>query len=771
MPRRICSGKKVPSPLSHQTIAATKYSASSVTLLPLGAMLLAGSLGAMAQTTTDGGKTLPTVTVTERAEAPEGKDSVRATEVTIGKGKQLLRDVPQSVTIITEKVMDDRNLDTLKEVLATTGGISFQAAEGGEEDIKLRGFSLQGSGDVFVDGMRDPAFYERDTFNFDRIEVMRGSASMLFGRGSTGGAVNMVNKVPRLMDEHQVDVTVGSHSLKRVVGDFNLKTGDSAALRLNAMVNTADNDGAGNRIDKRGIAATYRWGIGEKDEFSAGFSHLENRNGINYGLPWIRPTPAQSTTNPGGSPARATTVLPLDPKTYLGMASDRNHGSANYLTFSHTHRFDRDNEIVTKVRKGQYERDMRASTIRFAAATAQPGGVAASLATFGPGTVLTRGNQLKVQDLDTLYIQSDYSGKFNAWGMKHEVLAGVDFAREDKVVYGARTAAQGGVVPTKATTTAGGVTTSNWVDENSRVLRATSRYKSKAYGVYAQDMVQLSPTWKLLAGLRFDSLEGDYDAYAIPTSAAGPVTTASYRMKVSEWSKRIGALYQPNELTTWYASAATSFNTSGDAYSLSAANAHVPPEQSINVEMGVKLESADKQWSTRFAAFRSTKLHERNTDPDSSLVTLSGKRHVAGLEAEVAGRITPQWEVFANYVWMPIAKIDIGVAGSEGQGTRPSLTPYHFGSVWTTYTLNPQWRLGAGLNLRGRQTPNRNPGWEVPGWATIDLMAEYTWIPDRLTLKANLTNATNKLYADQLYSGHYTVGAGRTLQVTANIKF
>jgi catecholate siderophore receptor len=118
MPRRTCSGKKVPSPLTHKAFSATKYSASSVTLLPLGAMLLAGSLGAMAQTATDGGKTLPTVTVTERAEAPEGKDSVRATEVTIGKGKQLLRDVPQSVTVITEKVMDDRNLDTLKEVLA-----------------------------------------------------------------------------------------------------------------------------------------------------------------------------------------------------------------------------------------------------------------------------------------------------------------------------------------------------------------------------------------------------------------------------------------------------------------------------------------------------------------------------------------------------------------------------------------------------------------------------------------------------------------------------
>ncbi|GAB4090502.1 TonB-dependent receptor [Hydrogenophaga soli] len=754
--------KKSAPALSKKAQAATEKIAINTTLLPLGALLLAGSVTAMAQTA-PADKTLSTVVVKEAAEAPEGKDSVRATEVTIGKGKQLLRDVPQSVTVVTEKVMDDRNLDTLKEVLATTGGISFQAAEGGEEDIKLRGFSLQGSGDVFVDGMRDPAFYERDTFNFDRVEVMRGSASMLFGRGSTGGAVNMVNKAARLIDEHQVDVTVGSHNLKRVVGDFNLKTGDSAALRLNAMVNTADNDGAGNRIDKHGIAGTYRWGIGERDEFSASFFSLENRNGINYGLPWIRPTATAA--------ASTATYLPLDPKTYRGMDSDRNHGSANTVGFTHTHRFDRENELVTKVRKGQYERDMRASTIRFAAASAQPGGKAAGLDTFGPSTVLNRGNQLKVQNLDTLYIQSDYSGKFNAGGLRHEVLAGVDFAQEDKVVYGARTAAQGGVVPTKATTTVGGVTSSNWVDEGSRVLRQTSRYKSKGYGVYAQDMVQLSPTWKLLAGLRFDSLTGDYDSFAIPTTAAGPVTTTHYRMKVSEWSKRIGALYQPSELTTWYASAATSFNTSGDAYSLSSANVNVPPEQSINMEVGVKLESANKQWTTRFAAFRSTKLHERNTDPDSSLVTLSGKRHVAGLEAEVAGRITPQWEVFANYVWMPVAKIDIGVAGSEGQGTRPSLTPYHSGSVWTTYALTPLWRVGAGVNFRGRQTPNRNPGWEVPGWATIDLMAEYAWIPDKLTLKANLTNATNKLYGDQLYTGHYIPGAGRTLQVTANIKF
>ena len=133
----------------------------------------------------------------------------------------------------------------MKDVLRNTAGITFQAAEGGEEDIRLRGFSLAGTGDIFLDGMRDPAFYDRDTFNNDRIEVLRGSASMLFGRGSTGGAVNQVSKVPRLVTGHEVTTTIGSHDYGRVTGDFNFQTGEDAALRLNAMANKADNNGCG----------------------------------------------------------------------------------------------------------------------------------------------------------------------------------------------------------------------------------------------------------------------------------------------------------------------------------------------------------------------------------------------------------------------------------------------------------------------------------------------------------------------------------------------
>lgn len=269
--------------------------------------------------------TLPGLSV--KAKAETDATSVRATTTSIGKGVQDLRDIPQSVTVVTEKLLDDRRVDTLKQALHQTGGVTFMAAEGGEEDIRLRGFSLATSGDIYVDGLRDPAFYDRDTFSYDRVELLRGSASMLFGRGSTGGVVNQVQKQAFLNNASQVDFTLGSGRFYRLTGDFNLKLTDSSALRINVMGNKADN--WGNQIDKEGVALNYRFGVGSNDEFSLSGYTLHNDNGINYGLPWLRVD--AGSTNP-------STLIPgLDPKVYYAAASDYNAGGAKYLTGSWTH--------------------------------------------------------------------------------------------------------------------------------------------------------------------------------------------------------------------------------------------------------------------------------------------------------------------------------------------------------------------------------------------------------------------------------------------------
>ncbi|MFM1981116.1 MAG: hypothetical protein RLZ68_2381 [Pseudomonadota bacterium] len=698
---------------------------------------------------------LKPVTIVEKAEEIQGKDTLRATTTTIGKGKQELRDIPQSITVVTEKLVDDRNLDTLKDVLHNTAGVTFQAAEGGEEDIRLRGFSLATSGDIFIDGMRDAAFYERDTFNNDRIELLRGSASMLFGRGSTGGAVNQVSKQPRAMEESEITTTVGSYGYARVTGDFNIHTGADAGLRITAMTTQADNNGAGSSIDKKGLAVAYRFGIGTADEFSIGLYTLRNDNGMNYGIRWIKPTSAAATST-------STINEAIAPSTYYGMESDYNKGGADYLTASHTHRFQDGGELKSTVRKGQFTRDQRASAINYGAGT--------GINNFSDATVITRGNNNKIQDLNGTYAQSDYSTKFSALGVKHQLMVGTDLAQESKNVYAASALAA------KPTTTVGNPDNGATINEAARILTVSSAFSADNLGLYAQDTVQIAEHWKVVGGLRFDRMRGNFDTL----NTAGQIT-GSYAQTISDWSKRLGVLYQPTELSSYHFSYGTSFNTSADTYSyvgntnaarIQAAN--TPPEQSSNIEIGAKLDSANKMFSTRLAVFQSTKYNERNTDPDSSatMMLLSGQRHTTGLEIDITGRITPQWEVFGSYMWMPDAMIDVSNATGNGarQGERPGLTPIHSGTVWSTYQVTPALRVGSGINFRGEQSPATNPGFMAPAYATLDLMTEYQFT-ERYVLKVNVTNVLDKLYADSLYTNFYVPGSGRNIQATMNIKF
>ena len=179
------------------------------------------------------------------------------------------------------------------------------------------------------------------------------------------------------------------------------------------------------------------------------------------------------------------------------------------------------------------------------------------------------------------------------------------------------------------------------------------------------------------------------------------------------------------------------------------------------------------------ALFHSTKYNERNRDsPDGQPLehyVLSGKRHAAGVELDLAGRITPAWEMFLSYAYIPWAEVDEagpgGTLTGELPGQRPSMTPRHSGTVFTTYQITPAFRVGGGLNFRSSQTPNRNPpGIVAPSYVTGDLMAEYAFDP-QITLKLNVINVTNKLYADSLYSGHYIPGQPRTVYATVTARF
>ncbi|GAB4552866.1 MAG: TonB-dependent siderophore receptor PiuA [Rhizobacter sp.] len=755
-------------------------------LLPLGALAAGFGLAlspmsaAIAQTAAPaapaaasapatGVTTLPQIKVKAAAE-PSGKESYQATTTRIGKGKQELRDVPQSVTVVTERLIDDRNLDTMKEALKNTAGISFQAAEGGEEDIRLRGFSLQSTGDIFIDGMRDPAFYDRDSFNWDRLELLRGSASMLFGRGSTGGAVNQVSKLPKLINENELAFTLGTGDYARTTADFNLKTGEDAAFRLAAMLTTADN--YGNEIDKHGIAPTYSFGIGTADEITVGMYYLQNNNGVHYGLPWL--TPGAS----GGD-----YLWPTDPKNFYGMASDYANSGTTQGNVSHVHRFVDGGELRTALRLASYTRDQRASAVRFVTGAQQPDGQAVTSDTFSDATLLQRsggtGVQAKVMNMDTKYLQSDYSGKFKWGGLSHAVQAGADLAHEEFENLGV--SLPSGVTLLKPRTTVGTPDDGASVNEAARITSVNRTFDAKALGIYAQDLLQIAPMWKVLAGLRWDQFKGTYNNISIaanPTNPCAVTPSSSISRTDSLVSKRFGVLFQPSATQSYHFSYGTSFNTSGDTYQYDPGTGNSDPESSRNIELGAKLDSASGNFSSRFALFQATKYNERNRDAESVNAcnyVLSGERHAAGIELDLSGRITPVWEIYGSYAFIPSAKVDSssGAAGTEAVGSRPGLTPRHTGTLWTTYKLTPKWRVGGGLNARSSDRPvglAASSAIVAPKFITGDVMAEYQFL-NEVALKLNVTNVTDEHYADMLYRGHYIPGKGRTVQLTTTMKF
>ena len=708
-------------------------------------------------------KVLGTVRVTADAvpKEIEAKETYQAVTSTIGKGKQALRDIPQSVTVVTEHLIDDRHLDTLKDALHQTAGVTFLAAEGGEEDVRLRGYSMQQTGDILIDGMRDPAIYERDTFNYDRVEVLRGSASMLFGRGSTGGVVNQVSKQAFMLDQNEVEATYGTGNYARVTTDLNFVTGDASAFRLNAMKNMADNNGAGSSIDKEGVSGNYRWGIGEKNEFSASVFYLKNRNGINYGLPWLQTT--------AGSTDR--TLINKDPSTYYGLDSDYANSDALNGTLSHIFRIAGGGEIKTSFRASQVSRDQRASTIRFAGASAQPDGQAVTADNISDDTVLTRGTQNKIQRLQSQVLQSDYTDKFKWLGLTHAVTAGVDFNHEFRTTYSA--VIPSGVTITKTNTTVGDTDGAASVNEGARSIRTASDFDVYSAGTYFQDLVQVAEHWKVLGGMRFDYVNGTYNTYSTADSTLGQITADRARQD-RLLSHRAGVIYQPNDEYSFHVSYGTSFNTSGDTYQYDAKGTNTPPEKSRNIEIGSKMDLFGGDLSARVALFHTTKYNERNTDSESvndDNYVLSAERYAKGIDADISGRITPNWEVYFSYSWIPVAKISKGTStGGEAVGTRPGLIPKHQATLWNTYKFNQDWRAGFGLNGRSKMYPQLVNTFQTDGYITVDTMVEYT-VTRGLTLKLNGTNLTNRLYADSVYRGHYVPGKGRTFLLSASYKF
>lgn len=179
--------------------------------------------------------------VNVKASSIAESDGYQATKTRVGKVLQDPHDIPQAVTTITNSLIQDQQISSLREALSNVAGLTFNAAEGGRggDNMMLRGFYT--FGDIYLDGVRDTAQYNRELFNLEQVDIMRGSAAMLFGRGQAGGVINQVSKMAKLNDENKVTGSIGSYSYHQLTGDFNKQLGDTTAVRVNVMDRAEEN--------------------------------------------------------------------------------------------------------------------------------------------------------------------------------------------------------------------------------------------------------------------------------------------------------------------------------------------------------------------------------------------------------------------------------------------------------------------------------------------------------------------------------------------------
>lgn len=712
----------------------SKYTAAS-------ALALLMSVSANAYGAEEKPVKLAEIVVKEKAEKKD--EGYQAKTTTIGKFSQNAKDVPQSLTIISQDLMRDRNAYTLQDALRNVAGLTFNAGEGGRigDNITIRGFGA--SSDLYLDGLRDNAQYNRETFNYERVEALKGAASMVFGRGSTGGLINQVSKEPGLDLNSEVSFGVGSHGFLRETADINQNMSDTSAVRINVMKTDSKSNRDYVETDSFGIAPSVKFGIGTDNEYLLSYYHLQYENVPDFGIP----IPNVQNAKP--------IAVPND--TYYSLAAKSyQKDSADIFTAKQTHKFDKNNQLETTLRRSMVSRDIRVNTQSFNTTTG----------------AITRGRQARGADENSTILQSNFTSKFNALNMDHLALVGAEYLDEDA----SRWSYVG--TPSDPATTAlnpDPYTVANNYGATYQRINPL-HFNDKNFGIYGQDIIEFVKNWKLLLGVRYDDFNAQYHS---TTTSTGAVTT--YQRTDRVFSYRSGLMYQPNNYSNYYLAYGTAFNPSGDLYSVEATQAQragkTDPEKSINTELGAKWNLLNDKLSVRTAIFRTEKTNERNTDVTiTDAYLLSGRRHTDGVEFEASGKVTKNWEMFGNITFMK-SRIDKHV-NADMIGLTPPNTPTVSGNLWNTYKLNQNWKIGGGADFVGERTgysmtssagrPNIR---RVPGYTRFDAMIE--WNNKQYSARLNIFNLLDKEYFNSIYpnGGWGVPGLDRSAQLTFSYKF
>ncbi|CAN5132956.1 TonB-dependent siderophore receptor PiuA [soil metagenome] len=660
-----------------------------------------------------------------------------------------LRDIPQTITVIDKETIEEQGATTLRDVLKNVPGLTVTAGEGGApagDNLTLRGFSARN--DIYIDGARDLGPQTRDPFNLEQVEVVKGPSSSFSGRGSAGGTINLVSKTPDFKPSYNFDVNLGSDKTKRVTGDINiplarLGLGEQTAFRLNLMAH--DSNVAGREVvenNRRGIAPTLTLGVGSNSTLTLGYFHLQQNNISDYGIPWV-PATNNVLVDYRDRPA------PVPRDTFYGFADrDKEKLRADLGTLVFNHSFNDKFQLRNQFRYGRSTRDSIATPAQFAD---------------NNSTIINRQLRAWLTEDETYDNQTDFTARFNTGKIEHSFVSGVEFVRESNIrkLRSAPNAPTTLLNPNPSDIYTGIITLSPNVGD----------ITANTQSIYAFDTIKLIKQFEITGGLRWDRF--DAEGVSASLTALTPVARVDKML-----SYRLGAVYKPVPIGSFYVSYGTSFSPSLEGLSYETASAAVAPEKTYTLEGGTKWDLFDNRLLLTGAIFRVNKDNARTPGlPGEAPIVLEGEQRVDGIELGATGNFTRNWSVLAGYTLLDseIAKSNAAPTLVNGQsisevGKRLVNTPKHSFNLWTTYQFPFRLSICGGVRYVDRRYGNTINTRFVDSYWLIDATASYR-INKNIDLRINLNNLTDKFYFDRVYTGHIVPGAARSILFSTNFHF
>jgi catecholate siderophore receptor len=683
---------------------------------------------------------------------------------------QPLLETARTVTAVTRDVLEDKNSTSIRELARTTPGMTLGTGEGGNafgDVLFIRGFKA--SNDTFIDGVRDAGVAVRETFMAEQVEITKGPSGSIAGRGTTGGALNLVTKKPQDSDFTETQSALGSNGLVRQTVDWNKVWNDRFKTRVGAMSQVAEVAGRnGASDDRRGLSLAAEYKATERLTLSFDAYHLEMDQMPDWGVPW-------DATNGVPFTEAASNRPTLDRNTYYGVADrDFQDGQQDIATFGLAYDLGDGAKLTNRTRLGR--------TVNDYVLTAPERPVISALNPLD--WTLTASPKGRYQVNSILANRTELTFAPEIGGRKHNIAIGLDVSEEEveQRGYTGQDSENGGGSATNVLTGCS-VTIFNpdtsgcWDSADLLVRSATPTItKVETQSLYASDTIDLSEQLILNMGLRLDH----YDISRSGVDRSN--VTYVYGRNDTMVNGNLGLTWKPRENATVYLAYATSSNPmgqeldggGGDYAGLDANSQLLEPEQNTSLELGTKWQLGNLMVTG--ALFQTIKDQARETVGTGPSATTgdTGKYQVTGIELGVAGNVTDKLSVWGGATMMESEILES--ADVANQGMEFANIAHEQFNLLAKYQVTDKLSIGGQATWRGKiqgGTFAASNGNELPSYWRLDAMADYE-IQKNASLSLRVDNLTDELYYDAFYrSGtpYVYVAPGRSVSLSLKVKF